>query len=101
MTPSGFICPKRIHVTDMNGDGKAEVILARNIDAGGRLFKKFRNYKSGSVAVLSWQETALDVIWETGELAGYISDTWLVDVTRDGNPELAYCLVTPSRGLGV
>jgi TolB-like protein len=91
---------QRIHVTDMNADGKADVIVPRNKDAGGRLFKKFRNYKSGSVAVLSWQETNLEIVWETSELTGYISDTWLEDVTQDGRPELAYCLVTGSGALG-
>jgi TolB-like protein len=91
---------QRIHVTDMNADGQADVIVSRNNDAGGRLFKKFRNYKSGSVAVLSWQETNLETVWETSELSGYISDTWLVDVTQDGRPELVYCLVTSSGALG-
>ena len=91
---------QRIHVTDMNGDAKDDVIVPRNKDAGGRLFKKFRNYKSGSVAVLSWQDTNLEIVWETRQHAGYISDTWLVDVTQNGKPELAYCLVTRSGALG-
>jgi FG-GAP-like repeat len=91
---------QRVHVRDMNGDTRDDVIVSRNKDAGGRLFKKFRNYKNGSVTVLSWQETNLEIVWETKEHAGYISDTWMVDVTRDGKPELAYCLVTHSGSLG-
>lgn len=91
---------QRIHVTDMNADGKADVIVPHNKDAGGRLFKKFRNYKSGSISVLSWQDPNLETVWESSQLSGYISDTWLVDMTRDGRPELAYCLVTGSGALG-
>jgi len=91
---------QRIHVTDMNADGTADVIVPSNKDAGGRLFKKFRNYKSASLSVLSWQDPNLVTVWESSQLSGYISDTWLEDVTQDGIPELAYCLVTGSGALG-
>jgi TolB-like protein len=91
---------QRIHVTDIDGDGRAEVILPRNKDAGGRLFRKYRNFKSSAVEILAWKGTRLETVWETGVLSGYISDTWLMDVTGDGRPELAYCLVTGTGIMG-
>ena len=87
---------QRIHVADLNGDGDGEVIVPRNHDAGGRLFRKFRNYNKGAIHVLSWRNATLETIWESAEISGYISDTWMVDVTRDHRPEVAYCVVSRS-----
>jgi hypothetical protein len=88
-----YYIPQRLFVKDLDNDGKNEVIAVKNTDSAGRLFKRFRLYKTGSIEALHWNALAFDKKMTTKEISGYIADYAVVDLNNDGNGELVYAVV--------
>ena len=84
--------PGRVITRDLDGDGIKEVILNRN-ERSTRLLDRVRNYESGEIYSLIWQEGYLDTHWKTREINGYISDFQVKDVDNDGDEELVVAVV--------
>ena len=84
--------PGRIIAKDLDGDGLKEVIINKNYRPS-RLFERVRNYESGEIYSLIWQENYLDTHWKTREINGYISDFQVKDVDNDGDEELVVAVV--------
>ncbi|NNG00924.1 MAG: VCBS repeat-containing protein [Desulfobacteraceae bacterium] len=87
-----FYIPPRILVTDLNGDGKNEVITAKNQEASGVL-GRLKVYKNGYIECLTWNGMSLAPKWRTEKATKYISDLAVGDVDQDGTPELVYAVV--------
>lgn len=66
--------PGRLVVTDVNNDGKQEIVVAENVPSSWNLMKRFRLYKEGSVVALSWRGDALQAQWRTGLFDDYVAD---------------------------
>jgi hypothetical protein len=79
--------PGRVLIRDLDGDGIKEIIINRN-NRSTRFFERARNYTTGEIHSLTWQEGSLDTQWKTREIDGYISDFQVKDVDNDGNEEL-------------
>ena len=90
--------PQRIIVTDLDKDGKKEVLVVKNIDTSGGIFSRFRLFKSGYFESLSWDNVGLSPKWKTRKFSGYISDYTLGDIDNDGKDELVFILVTQAGG---
>jgi TolB-like protein len=84
--------PGRIIARDLDGDGLKEVIINCN-KRGSRISDRHRNYDSGEIYSLIWQESYLDTHWKTREINGYISDFQVKDVDNDGDEELVVAVV--------
>jgi TolB-like protein len=84
--------PGRIIAKDLDGDGLKEVIINTN-HRSSRLSDRGRNYESGEIYSLVWQDGDLDTQWKTREINGYISDFQLRDVDNDGDEELVVAVV--------
>ncbi|UCG81438.1 MAG: VCBS repeat-containing protein [Desulfobacterales bacterium] len=80
--------PQRIFISDLDNDGKNEVIVCSNEGPLGRLFARFRQFKSGHVASLSWNDLKLTLNRRTAESSGYISDFAIGDFDHDGGDEV-------------
>ena len=91
--PRKFL-PQRIHIADLDGNGRNEVYLANNDDASGRALPHTRVLRSGHVACLAWDQIGLVPLWKTREMPGYVADTAIADFDNDGEAELVMVVVT-------
>jgi hypothetical protein len=67
--------PGRIIVTDIDKDGREEIVVNEN--KGGSLssfFYRWRMYNGGVVVGLAWNDSALTESWRTGTFRGYVAD---------------------------
>ncbi len=87
---SKFYLPQRIHLADLDMDGKNEVIAVKNKDMTGRLFARLRGFSSGHIESLSWNNIGMWENWRTQKMGGYISDYAIGDLDNDGNAELVF-----------
>ncbi len=65
--------PGRIVVTDINKDGKQEIVVSEGNKLGLSLFNRLRFYDSGAVVSLAWNGSGLAESWRTGNYQGYIA----------------------------
>ncbi len=92
-----YYLPQRVHVVDIDKDGKNDVITVKNEEAIPRtVASRLRVFKSGRVECLSWDTMGLRQKWKTRENSGYISDAVIADIDNDGTEELVFSLVSKS-----
>jgi len=97
-TQNRLYLPQRILITDLDKDGKKDVLVVKNIDTTGGVFSRIRLFKSGYFESLSWDNVGLSPKWRTRNFSGYISDYTLGDIDNDGKDELVFILVTQAGG---
>jgi len=88
-----FYLPQRVHLADLDNDGKNEVVVVRNKDAARRLFSRLRLFESGHIECLSWEALGLAVKEKIKEMPGYISDYAIADIDNNGLDEIVFSLV--------
>ena len=66
--------PSRLITMDVNGDGKDDVIVNKNISELARHLENYKSYKAGEISALGWNGIALVEIWQTKKIDGYIPD---------------------------
>jgi len=66
--------PGKIFVSDIDDDGKAEVVVSESKMSAVGFFNRLRPYKSGIVLGMVWNENELSEIWRTGTYRGYLAD---------------------------
>ncbi len=86
--------PLRIQTTDIDRDGKVEVLIARHEELAKNMVKDFRYFKKASISSLLWNGLGLVPQWETQSLSGRISDFTVGDIDNDGTDELVIALVS-------
>lgn len=87
-----FYLPQRILITDLDKDGKNEIIVVNNADAA-RVITRTKMYKTGHIECLAWDNLGLFPKWKTRKISGYISDYTVADFDNDGQDELVYAAV--------
>jgi len=83
--------PARIHIWDIDRDGKNEVITVKN-----KRFSKlmeFRKFIDAVIEIRAWDGIGLAALWRTRKLSGYFSDFAVGDFDNDGKDELVATLV--------
>ncbi len=96
-----YIVHPPLLVTDLDGDGKRELVAVRNLASGGYIVKNMVLYDKSRIVALRWSGVGFQVVWETQELEGYVSDFFLGDLGDGGDPVLLFALVKPQTlGLG-
>ncbi|MCP4116444.1 MAG: VCBS repeat-containing protein [Desulfobacteraceae bacterium] len=95
---SRLFLQQRIHVADLDNDGKNSVLVVKNVDTSSGLLAKTRYFSKGHVKSLRWDEMGLTPEGRTRSFPGYISDYVLADQNNDGKKELVYSI---SRSDGV
>jgi len=85
--------PQRIHIADLDKDGKNEIIIVKNQDAARRLLSRLRIFKNGHIECLTWSTLGLKLKWKTQEVPRYISDYTIADLNNDGQNELVFSVV--------
>ncbi len=80
--------PARLVLTDLDQDGRQEVVVVRNKDRMGHMLQKMRLYYQGTIYSLAWNGLAMEEMWRTPKISGYISDYTVADVGNVGRPAL-------------
>jgi TolB-like protein len=83
-----------IYITDVDKDGKKEVMICKNHASTGRWTRRFRTYSSGSIHFLVADSAGLSVKWTTRKASGPIVGYKVVDVDDDGLQELVVASVS-------
>ncbi len=86
-----------IYITDVDEDGKQEVMICRNRSKSGRFTARFRAYASGALHFLNADPAGLSVKWTTRKAAGPIVGYRVADVDHDGLQELVVASVTKTK----
>jgi hypothetical protein len=91
--PNKQFFPLRIRITDIDRDGKVELMIAHHDELANSMLASFRNFKNAKIASVEWDGLGLAPKWETQQLSGRISDFAVGDVDNDGADELLIALV--------
>jgi TolB-like protein len=91
--PNRQYFPLRIRLTDIDRDGKTEVMIARHEDLAKSMLQDFRSLKNAKVESLEWNQLGLAPKWETQALSGRVSDFTVGDLDNNGVDELVIALV--------
>jgi hypothetical protein len=87
----------RLLITDVTGDGNQELVAVRNIETGTKIFKELAYYNKSKILALRWGATGFQIVWETPELEGYISDLFFGDLGDGQGRVLMFALVRPGQ----
>jgi len=87
-----FFQPRNL-VVDVDDDGKNEIIVMKNHNTSGDLFKGIRNYKKGYLEILSWSEMGLSQAFVPKKLPGQITGMTIADFNNDGTKEIVVTMI--------
>jgi len=88
-----YYLPQRVIISDIDHDGKNEVILLNNKDVMKNLLPNLRILKSGHIECLQWEGWAFGLKWRTTDVSGQISDMVVGDLNNDGVDEIVFSVV--------
>ena len=83
-----YYVPIRMIVTDLDRDGRHELIASKPITAAGKLFSNYRTYPQSEVHAMLWDGMGLNLLWKTRRIKGTICDINIADVNNDGKIDL-------------
>jgi len=83
-----------ILLTDLNRDGKLEIVIVRNLPTLAQLGGS-RHYSKGVVLSLGWGGNGMLENWKTDEIEGVINGLQIGDINGDGNEELIVSITQP------
>jgi len=90
---NAFYLPTRLRTTDLDGDGKYEVILIKNYEMAGRKLQQFRSFKDGQLEAHIWNGLGMVPQWKTRKISGRIQDFAVGDFDGDGRQELVAAII--------
>ena len=85
--------PLRIRLTDIDRDGKTEVLVARHDELTKNMAKDFRSFSKARLESRVWDGLTLATQWKTQEFPGRASDFVVGDFDNDGADELVVAVV--------
>lgn len=88
----------RILTYDLNGNGKNEVIVVKNISPTGRVFKNLLLFTASEIYDFEWDGLGLSENWKTKKIQGYVADYQIKDIDNDGENEIVLALVVSFGG---
>ncbi len=87
----------RILTYDLDGDGRREIIIPKNISPAGRYFSNIRVFTASEIHALTWVGLGLSEVWRTKKITGYVTDHQIKDLDNNGKDKIVLAIV---RGLG-
>jgi hypothetical protein len=85
-----------ILITDLNQDGRREVIVSHNIPSLAQIGGG-RHYRKSEILCLTWGGNGMLENWKTDEIEGVISSFRIGDLDGDGTRELIVCTMQPAK----
>jgi len=89
-----YFLPTRMVLSDLDKDGRSEVVVVRNLDRMGGLLGRMRMYYQGTIYSLYWNGMSMVENWRTPRIGGYITDYTIADVGNVGRPALVMAVAT-------
>lgn len=89
-----YFLPTRMVLSDLDGDGRSEVIVVRNLDRMGGLLGRMRMYYQGTIYSLYWNGMSMMENWRTPRIGGYVTDYAIADVGNVGRPALVLSIAS-------
>jgi TolB-like protein len=83
-----YFLPTRMVLSDLDDDGRAEVVVVRNRDRMGELLGRLKAYYQGTIYSMYWNGMSLVENWRTPRISGYVTDYRIGDVGNVGRPAL-------------
>lgn len=80
--------PTRMVPTDLDGDGKQEMLVVRNDDRLAGLVGRLQLFYQGVVYSLFWNGLSMNEVWRTPRISGFLTDYTISDVGNTGRPAL-------------
>lgn len=96
---NGVYFQTRNIVYDVGDDGKLEAVIIKNKEAADYLFGELRNFKSGSIEIMKWNEMGLFPNTAGKRVPGQITDIMVGDFDNNGKKELLVTLVKKRNNL--
>lgn len=95
-----YYLPSPIYKTDLDGNGRAEIMVCKNTSVTWRLVKRVRYYSGGELYFLAWDKKAgLNTQWKTGIFSGAVADYRLADLNGSGKRQLVVASVLSQEGI--
>ncbi len=89
-----YYLPQRIFITDIDHDGKNEVLLVNDKDVLRNYLPSLRLFKSGHIECLQWDPVGgFALKWKTTEMSGQISDMAIGDLYNDGQQQIVFSVI--------
>lgn len=88
---SSIYIPGRMLLLNPEKKSPLEVVVHQN--------HGLKNFISSELKILSWTGDELEIKWQSSKLHGFITDCQIGDINNDGNPELVFSLVRPTRSM--
>jgi len=90
--------PMRLHIRDIDADGRNEVIAVKNIDiVRGKL--EYRKFTHAQIETLTWDGLGLGATFKTRKISGQMSDFAMGDFDNDGKDELVAAVIMKTGSL--
>lgn len=90
--------PTRMIPTDLDGDGKQEMLVVRNDDRMAGLVGRLKLFYQGTMYSLYWNGLSMTEAWRTPRISGYLTDYAIADVGNVGRPALVMSVGQTSSG---
>jgi len=90
----------RVLTTDLNKDGRREILLVKNISASARIMRNVKLYTSSEFYNIEWDGVGMVENWRTRKINGYVADYQYKDVDNDGENEIVMALVLSGMSFG-
>lgn len=98
--PDTFYMPMRMHPTDLDHDGRYELLVNRPISTAAELFERYRFFPQSEIHSLYWDGVGMNLQWKTRRIKGSTVSYQLADLANDGTISLVVCINTHPGALG-
>jgi hypothetical protein len=93
--------PSRLIAADVNGDGRADLVVMKNPSGVAALLKTIGSFTGSSVEFLAWNGVSFVDVWNTGEIGSYLA-AYQLALTSGGTPARLYLgLISKKSGLAL
>lgn len=90
--PDKVFIKERILTYDVDGNGKREIIIVKNLSPVGRVMKNAQMFTSSEIYDFEWDGLGLSENWRTKKIQGYVIDYQFKDVDNDGKNEVVLAI---------
>lgn len=89
--------PARILLSDIDGDGQNELIVAKNDRGGVAFMSKLRAFSGGAMQAFKYSNMSLSPFFRSRSLPGVAVDYALADFNNNGTMDLVVAVVTEQK----
>ncbi len=86
--PEKVFIKERILTYDIDGNGKREIVVVKNLSPIGRVMKNVRTFTRSTIYNLGWDGLGMSENWRTKKIQGYVADYQIKDIDNDGKDEV-------------